>query len=85
MSLNRLLELRHELLGRDPYEIEWSVGLQPDDADRFLREDADAYLALGFTQFTLGFGGPDWRVDVGAAWLAWRDRRNAERSAVTAA
>ena len=36
-----------EAIGRDPYEIEWSVGLQPDDIDRFLREDADRYLELG--------------------------------------
>ncbi len=77
---------RHcEAIGRDPHEIEWSVGLQPDDADRFLREDAEAYLALGFTQFTLGFGGPDWRVEDGAAWLEWRDRINAERRVATAA
>jgi probable F420-dependent oxidoreductase len=72
-------------IGRDPYEIEWSVGLQPDDTDRFLHEDADRYLALGFTQFTLGFGGPDWPVEQGAAWLAWRDRLNAERGVATAA
>ena len=72
---------RHcESIGRDPYEIEWSVGLQPEDTDRFLREDAERYLALGFTQFTLGFGGPDWRVEAGAAWLEWRDRINAGRA-----
>ena len=32
---------------------------------------------MGFTQFTLGFNGPAWDVDAGAAWLAWRDARNA--------
>ncbi len=68
-------------IGRDPAEIEWSVGLQPDDLDRFLNEDADAYVALGFTQFTLGFGGPAWNVDAGRRWLDWRDRMNAERAA----
>ncbi|HUG94895.1 MAG TPA: LLM class F420-dependent oxidoreductase, partial [Pleomorphomonadaceae bacterium] len=66
-------------IGRDPYEIEWSVGLQPDDIGRFLREDADRYLEMGFTQFTLGFNGPEWRVEGGAAFLEWRDRMNAER------
>jgi len=77
---------RHcDAIGRDPHEIEWSVGLQPDDTDRFLREDADAYLALGFTQFTLGFGGPDWAVENGRAFLEWRDRRNMERGVPTAA
>jgi probable F420-dependent oxidoreductase len=73
-----------EAIGRDPYEIEWSVGLQPDDIERFLREDADAYVALGFTQFTLGFGGPEWRVEHGASFLEWRDRLN-ERRAIRAA
>ena len=72
-------------IGRDPYSIEWSVGLQPDDIDRFLREDAERYLALGFTQFTLGFGGPDWTVEGGRPFLEWRDRANGERGVATAA
>ena len=38
--------------------------------------DADAYVEMGFTQFTLGFTGPRWEVERGARWLAWRDRRN---------
>jgi probable F420-dependent oxidoreductase len=77
---------RHcEGIGRDPYEIEWSVGLQPDDIDRFLRQDADAYLALGFTQFTLGFNGPDWPVENGRAFLEWRDRMNRARGGAAAA
>jgi probable F420-dependent oxidoreductase len=64
-------------IGRDPAEIEWGVGLQPDDLDRFLREDAETYVAMGFTQFTLGFGGPGWEVERGRDWLAWRDERTA--------
>ena len=63
-------------IGRDPADIEWSVGIEPDDLDRFLDEDAATYLAMGFTQFTLGFNGPDWRVDHGRRMLAWRDERN---------
>jgi alkanesulfonate monooxygenase SsuD/methylene tetrahydromethanopterin reductase-like flavin-dependent oxidoreductase (luciferase family) len=74
-----------EAIGRDPYAIEWSVGLQPDDIDRFLREDADRYLELGFTQFTLGFGGPDWSVEGGRAFLEWRDRINDKRGAAAGA
>ena len=35
--------------GRDPTEIEWGLGVEPEDLDRFLREDADRYLELGFT------------------------------------
>ncbi len=64
-------------IGRDPAQIEWSVGLEPNDADRFLAEDVDAYIEMGFTQFTLGFGGPSWPVENGAQWLAWRDHMNA--------
>jgi probable F420-dependent oxidoreductase len=63
-------------IGRDPAEIEWSVGIEPDDLERFLDEDAPTYLAMGFTQFTLGFNGPDWQVENGRRMLAWRDARN---------
>src|SRR5262249_25825436 len=64
-------------LGRDPAEIERAVGVAADDLERFLREDAAAYLALGFTQFTLGVNGPDWRIGGEVEdWLSWRDRRN---------
>jgi probable F420-dependent oxidoreductase len=66
-------------IGRDPADIEWGVGIEPDDIDRFLREDADRYVAMGFTQFTLGFNGPAWPVDRGVDVLAWRDERNATR------
>ena len=63
-------------VGRNPADIEWSVGVEPDDLDRFLDRYAEAYLAMGFTQFTLGFNGPAWTVETGARWLEWRDRRN---------
>ncbi|HUG47660.1 MAG TPA: LLM class F420-dependent oxidoreductase [Candidatus Limnocylindria bacterium] len=66
-------------IGRDPQSIEWGVGVEPTDLDRFLHEGAEIYLAMGFSQFTLGFNGPEWEVDAGAAWLAWRDRRNGQR------
>jgi probable F420-dependent oxidoreductase len=71
-------------VGRDPGEIEWGLGLEPEDLDRFLREDVDAYLDMGFSQFTLGFNGPAWRVEDGARWLEWRDARNAGRVEVAA-
>jgi len=66
-------------VGRDPRSIEWSVGVEPNDLDRFLVEDAATYLEMGFTQFTLGFSGPDWPVARGSAWLSWRDEVNAGR------
>jgi probable F420-dependent oxidoreductase len=72
-------------IGRDVASIEWAVGVEPEDLDRFLVEDADAYGAMGFTQFTLGFTGPAWSVDAGRPWLEWRDGRNAERPLATSA
>jgi len=71
-------------LGRDPAEIEWGLGLEPDDLDRFFASDAETYLEMGFRQFTLGFNGPSWDVATGRACLDWRDRRNAEGSALGA-
>ncbi|HEY7599008.1 MAG TPA: LLM class flavin-dependent oxidoreductase, partial [Candidatus Limnocylindrales bacterium] len=66
-------------VGRDPADIEWGVGVEPDDLERFVREDAETYLALGFSQFTLGFNGPSWQVERGADFLAWRDGCNTAR------
>ena len=68
-------------VGRGPAEIEWGLGVEPDDIDRFVREDATTYLEMGFTQFTLGFNGPSWQVDDGRVALEWRDRLNGVRSA----
>jgi probable F420-dependent oxidoreductase len=66
-------------IGRDPGDIEWGLGVEPDDLDRFLAEDAQTYVEMGFTQFTLGFNGPECGVDSGTRWLAWRDEVNRER------
>jgi probable F420-dependent oxidoreductase len=63
---------------RDPADIEWGVGVEPDDLDRFLAHDAATYVDMGFRQFTLGFNGPGWSVDGGSPWLGWRDGRNRE-------
>ena len=75
------LESWCERSGRDPAEIERGVGVEPYDLARFLADDADACVELGFTQFTLGVNGPAWEIggDV-QRWLAWRDERNAARS-----
>jgi hypothetical protein len=64
-------------LGRAPSDIEWGVGVEPEDLDRFLSKDAPTYVDMGFTQFTLGFNGPDWQVERGKDWLTWRDEVNA--------
>ena len=72
--------LRHcAEVGRDPADIEWGVGVEPDQLEAFLARDGRTYVEMGFTQFTLGFNGPDWSVDAAAPWLGWRDTLNAER------
>ena len=43
---------------------------------RVLEEHAAAYHDLGFTQFTLGYNGPNWYVSDAGQWLAWRDESN---------
>lgn len=65
-------------IGRDPGDIEWGIGIEPEDVGQ--HKQADAYLELGFTQFTLGFNGPRWSVENGREWLAWRDERNRDRT-----
>ncbi|MFI5609829.1 LLM class F420-dependent oxidoreductase [Amycolatopsis sp. NPDC051903] len=57
-------------LGRDPGEIERSVGVQgdPDELGPKLAE-------LGVTTFTVGVGGPDHDLTDVKKWLAWRDKQ----------
>jgi hypothetical protein len=31
---------------------------------------------MGFTQFTLGYDGPDWNAGDAGEWLAWRDSKD---------
>ncbi len=62
--------------GRDPAEIEWGLGVEAEDLDRFLADDVPTYVEMGFRQFTLGFNGPNWDVTAGQAWLDRRDRLN---------
>ncbi|HXG76634.1 MAG TPA: LLM class F420-dependent oxidoreductase [Gaiellaceae bacterium] len=60
-------------VGRDASAIERAVGVEPNDLERFLARDAQRYLELGFTQFTLGVNGPGWELGPEVAeWLAWR-------------
>jgi probable F420-dependent oxidoreductase len=70
-------------VGRDPATIEWGIGIEPDDLERFLARDAETYLQMGFSQFTLGYNGPDWPVEQGAGFLEWRDTQNARRGVPT--
>ena len=68
-------------IGRNPEEILWSVGVQPNDLDRFLSAEASTLVEMGFTEFTLGFDGPQWSVGDGRDWLAWRDEQNSGSAA----
>ncbi len=61
-------------IGRDPTEIERSVGFQLHSAPL---DEADAYVEAGVTEFTLGVSGPDYELTAVADWLAWRDATNA--------
>ncbi len=62
--------------GRDPADVEWSLGLEPDNHDRLLEHHADSFHSMGFTQFTFGTNGPDYSLDGLDGWLRWRDRLN---------
>jgi hypothetical protein len=55
-------------VGRDPAEIERSVGVSGDP-----ERAGPALLDAGMTLFTVGVGGP--RYDLGGLrrWVAWRD------------
>ena len=57
----------------------WGLGLEPAALEQQLRDHADAYVEMGFTQFTLGYNGPDWNVETAQDWLDWRDEMNASR------
>jgi len=65
---SQVLERHCAEVGRDPAEIERSVGVRPGGLD-----DAAAYLDLGVREFTLGVSGPDYDLSPVAEWLAWRD------------
>ncbi|GAA4384801.1 LLM class F420-dependent oxidoreductase [Tsukamurella soli] len=59
-------------VGRDPAEIERSVGLRGDNPDEVVAL-ADALLAEGVTQFTVNLHAPDYDYSVIDALLRWRD------------
>ncbi len=54
--------------GRDPQEIERSVGVDPKRVDL-----ADDLLDAGAQQMTLGLNGPDYDMGPVKEWLAWAD------------
>jgi probable F420-dependent oxidoreductase len=64
-----VLDQRCAEIGRNPAEIERSVGVPPGKP-----ELGDVFLKLGATQLTLGFSGPDYDLAPVPDWIAWRDR-----------
>ncbi len=67
----RILDQHCADVGRDPAEIERSLGVggDPEDLGPKLRD-------LGITMFTIGVGGPDYDLSQLRAWIAWRDKHN---------
>jgi len=63
-------------IDRDPHDVEWSLGLEPDNHSRVLASQAERYVEMGFTQFTFGTTGPDYSLDGLQAWLDWRNTLN---------
>jgi probable F420-dependent oxidoreductase len=55
-------------IGRDPAEIERSVGVSAPPQDV-----ADGLVAAGAGLFTIGVGGPDYDLGLVKEWIAWRD------------
>ncbi|HEX3258926.1 MAG TPA: LLM class F420-dependent oxidoreductase, partial [Pseudonocardia sp.] len=67
---NAILDGHCRDIGRDPAEIERSIGVQkpPDQV-------GDELVAAGATLFTVGFGGPHHDLGLLKEWIAWRDDR----------
>jgi len=74
---SRVLDEWCAKVGRDPAEVERSVGIDRNRISGDLTEAAEQYHAAGFTQFTFGFTGPVFDLSVLEPWLAWRDHKNA--------
>jgi len=59
-------------LGRDPGEIERSIGGFNAERIKLL----DDYLAAGVTHFIMGVGGPEWDIGQLSKLIAYRDQHN---------
>ncbi|MFD1718314.1 LLM class F420-dependent oxidoreductase [Georgenia deserti] len=67
---NAVLERHCADVGRDPGEIERSVGVA-----RPPEEIGAGLVGAGASLFTIGLDGPDFDLDLVRQWVAWRDAR----------
>lgn len=74
---NKVLDAWCAKVGRDPADIERSLGVS--GARQTDLSFGDAMLEAGAEQLTFGVGGPDLAMGHLEPWIAWRDRRNRER------
>jgi len=63
-------------VGRDPGDIERSVGIDYGRVTGDPIELAEQFHAVGITQFTFGLNGPDYDFTPVKPWLKWRDEQN---------
>ena len=69
---NAVLERHCRDVGRDPAEIERSIGVNQASPWAV----GDELVAAGASLFTIGLNGPDYDLGHTAEWVAWRDRRS---------
>jgi len=73
----RILDQHCADVGRDPSEIERSVGVGGGPTAGGPPEElGPKLLELGATLFTVGVGGPDYDLGTLRSWIAWRDKQN---------
>lgn len=68
---NAILDEWCQRVGRDPAEIERTAGMR-----EFDEATAERYVANGFTHFTFGSSGPDYKLNALEAAIRWRDTRS---------
>ena len=77
---SRVLDQHCTRIGRNPAQIERSIAMfQPEDLNAL-----DSYLAIGFTHFIWGVGGPDYDLSGVEQLLHWRASLNRDRTGVDA-
>ena len=67
---NNVLDNWCKEIGRDPKEIERSIGIDINRIDK-----ADALLEAGATEVTLAVNGPGYDLSPVKEWISWRDSK----------